>query len=165
MLERLAIEFAFDWRRCEADNAANGLSWSERAIPFDTRWTSLEVVYFETAMQVTFKNWPAILEKLGGGKTLRQVIAFYYYWHASHRYLDSKSLSRITLRADFGGILTVGHEVVLKQSDEERNPRLRQRPRVEYSLTTKRVRKASRKAEEAAADNAANPSRPGSPLR
>jgi len=64
---------------------------------------------------------------------LKEVVEFYWYWRATN---DYKRWTKEEFKRIREGNDGLRHYIALKDTDAQRNPRLRKRPRVDYSYST-----------------------------
>jgi len=115
-----------------------GKFWCSTKPDLSKHWSNLEVVLFELGMTTDPKNFIEIQRKIGT-KTLQEVVHFYWYWRTTNNYKEWRKKDRQCAEAAkkkthyFNQLAQLNDGK--KDYDPNRNPRLRRRPRVDYSYS------------------------------
>jgi hypothetical protein len=122
----------YDIQSAVAEMRREGIFWTLQKPLLKTHWTSLEVTLFELAMKTDPKNFREIRRRVRS-KSLQDVIQFFWYWKTTARYKEWRKKDRFSIQGSVN--FTLDHHISFKNEEVERNPRLRKRPRVDYSYS------------------------------
>jgi len=101
------------------------------------QWTRHDVAIFELGMKTYYKKF-AKIQRLVRTKTLAEVIHFYCFWKTTERYDDWKFEQFYkSQNTNYNSSISLPYNVPLKEDEAvdraQADPRLRNRPRVDYS--------------------------------
>jgi len=112
----------------------DGILWCKSKPNLSSQWTKGEVAAFVGGMRTDPKNFAEIKRKIGKTKALKEVVEFYWYWRATNDFKKWRREENARLRE--GTTDGLRHYISIKDPDSQRNPRLRKRPRVDYSYSS-----------------------------